>query len=147
MMQLLNRCYRSQINEIFPIQSFSLNETITGSPLCGSLLLTCIGWFDTVIVACLVSSVHFSCIVQCSLYHNMDVGIMWHCTLVSSTPSLSRGLFCLFALFWCWLSLGAPGTISLIEFYFIMIFIIIVVTIIAIFMAIHYCLNYTLGFL
>ena len=36
------------------------------------------------------------------------------------------------ALFWCWVSLGAPFTISLIEFYFITIFIMIVVTIIGI---------------
>ena len=53
----------------------------------------CIRWFDTVIVSCLVSSVHFSCIVQYSLYDNMDIGTMWHCTLVSSTPSQSIGLF------------------------------------------------------
>ena len=45
------------------------------------------------------------------------------------------------------MSLGAPVTISLIEFYFIMIFIMIVVTIIGILMAINYFLNYTLGFL
>ena len=106
----------------------------------------CIGWFDTVIISCLVSSVHFSCIVQHSLYHNMHLGTLWHCTLVSSTPSQSVRLVFGCALFWCWVSLGAPVTISLIEFYFIMIFIIIVVTIIGIFMAIHYFLNYTLGF-
>ena len=35
---------------------------------------------------------NFSCIVQFSLYHNMVIGIMWHCTLVSSTPSQSMGL-------------------------------------------------------
>ena len=52
----------------------------------------CIGWFDTVIVSCLVSSVHFSCIVQYALYHNMNIGTMWHCALVSSTPSQSIGL-------------------------------------------------------
>ena len=28
----------------------------------------------------------FSCIVQYSLYHTMDTGTMWHCTLVSITP-------------------------------------------------------------
>ena len=43
--------------------------------------------------------------------------------------------------------LGAPVTISYIEFDFIMIFIIIVVTIIGIFMAINYHLIYILGFL
>ena len=96
---------------------------------------------------CLVSSVYFSCIVQYSLYHNMDIDTMWHFTLVSSTPSQSIGLIFGCALFWCWVSLGAPVTISLIEFYFIMIFIMIIVTITGIFMAIHYFLNYTLGFL
>ena len=35
----------------------------------------------------------FSCIVQYSLYLNMDIGTMWHCTLVSSTPSQSIELF------------------------------------------------------
>ena len=34
----------------------------------------CIGWFDTVVV----SSVHFSCIVQYSLYYNMDTGPIVH---------------------------------------------------------------------
>ena len=43
--------------------------------------------------------------------------------------------------------LGAPVTISLIAFYFIMIFIMIVVTIIGDFMVSDYFLNYTLGFL
>ena len=62
-------------------------------------------------------------------------------------PSQSIGLVFGCALFWCWVSLGAPVTISLIGFYFIMIFIMIVVTIIGIFMAINYFLNYTFGFL
>ena len=47
------------------------------------------------------------------------------------------------ALFWSWVSQCAPFTISLIEFYFIMIFIMILVTIIGIFMTILYFLNYT----
>ena len=64
----------------------------------------CIGWFDTVSVSWLVSSVHFSCTVQYSLYHNMDVGTIWHCTLVSNTPSQSKGLVLGCALFWCWVS-------------------------------------------
>ena len=84
----------------------------------------------------------FSCIVQYSLYHNMDIGTMWHFTLVSSTPSQSIGLVFGCVLFWCWVSLGALVTIFLIEFYFIKIFIMIIVTIIGIFMAIKY---YTLG--
>ena len=45
------------------------------------------------------------------------------------------------------MSLGAPGTVSEIEFYVIMIFIMIVVTIIEFFMAINYLLIYTLGLL
>ena len=88
----------------------------------------------------------FSCIVQYSLYHNMDIGTMWHCTL-NNTPSQSMVLFFACALFWCWVSLGTPVTISLIEFCFIMISIKRVVTTIGIFMAINYFLNYTLGFL
>ena len=35
----------------------------------------------------------YSCIVQYCLYHNMDIGTMWHCTLVSSTPPQSIRLF------------------------------------------------------
>ena len=73
----------------------------------------------------------------------MDRGNMWHCTLVSSTPSRSIGLFYGCALVWFWVPLGAPVTISLIYFYFIMI----VVTIIGIFLPIHYFSNYTLGIL
>ena len=88
----------------------------------------------------------FSCTVQYFLYHNMDKGTMWHCTLVSSTSSQSIGLVFGCALVWCWVSLSAPFTISLIEYCFILIFIMIVVTIIAIFMAINYFLNYTSGF-
>ena len=88
----------------------------------------------------------FRCIVQYFLYHNMDIGTMWHCTL-NSTPSQSMVLFFGCALFWCWVSLGTPVAISLIEFCFIVISIKIVVTTIGIFMAINYFLNYTLGFL
>ena len=84
----------------------------------------------------------FSCIVQYSLYHNMDICTMWHCTLVSSTPSQCIGLVFGCALFWCWVALSAPVTISLIEF---MIFMIIIVTIIGIFMAINYFLNFRLS--
>ena len=89
----------------------------------------------------------FSCLVQYSLNHNMDIGTMWHCTLVSSTPSQSIGLFFGCALFWCWVSLSAPVISSLMEFYFTMLFIMIVMTIIEILMAIDYFLNYTLSFL
>ena len=65
--------------------------------------------------------VHFNCIVQHSLYHKMDIGTMILCTLVSSSPSQSIELVFGCALFWCWLSLSAPVTISLIESYFFMI--------------------------
>ena len=68
----------------------------------------------------------------------MDIGTMWHFTLVSSTPSQSIGLPFVCALFWCWVSLGAPVTISLLEIFFIMIFIMVAVTLIGIFMAIDY---------
>ena len=88
----------------------------------------------------------YSCIVQYSLYHDMDICTMCHFTLVSSTPSQSIGLFFGRALVWCWVSLGALFTISFIEFYFIMIFIMIV-TIIGIFMVINDFLNYTSRFL
>ena len=67
--------------------------------------------------------------------------------MVSSTPSQSIELVLGCALFKCWMSLGAPVTIPLLEFYFIMIFIMIVVIVIGIFMAIIYLLIYTLGFL
>ena len=74
----------------------------------------------------------FSCMVQYYLYHNMDIVTVLHCTLVSSTPSQSIGPVFGCRLFQCWVSLGAPVTISLIWFYFIMIFIMIAVTIIGI---------------
>ena len=41
----------------------------------------------------------FSCMVHYSLYHGMDIGTMWHCTLVSSTPSQSIALVLRCALF------------------------------------------------
>ena len=102
----------------------------------------CVGWCDTVNVSCLVSKVDFNCIVQHSLYHDMDIGTVRHCALVSCTPSHSVGLFFWCALFWCCVWLGAPFTISLIELYFIMIFITIVLIIIGIFMANFYFWNY-----
>ena len=51
------------------------------------------GWYDIVIVSCLVSNVHFNCIAQHTLYHNIGIGTMWHFALVSSTVSQSIGLF------------------------------------------------------
>ena len=76
----------------------------------------------------------------------MDIGTMWHLYIGQQYPiTVYRTVFgC--ALFWCWVSLGPPVTISLIELYFIMIFIMKVVTIVGVFMAIDYFLNYTLGF-
>ena len=71
----------------------------------------------------------------------MDIGTLWHCALVSCTPSQYIGLVLGCALVWCLVSLCAPFTISLIELYFIMIFIMRVVTIIGIFMAIVIILN------
>ena len=44
-------------------------------------LCWCVGLCDTVIISCLKA--HFYCIVQHSLYHNWDIGTMWHCALVS----------------------------------------------------------------
>ena len=64
----------------------------------------------------------FRYIVRYFLYHNMDIHTMWHCTLVSSTPSRSIGLAFGCALFWCWVPLGVPFSISFIELYFIMFF-------------------------
>ena len=104
----------------------------------------CVRCYDTLILSCWVSNVHFNFIVHDSLYYKMDKGTVWHCALVSCTPSQSIGLFFLCALFWCWVSLCAPFTIFSIEFYFIMVFIMIVATIIGIFMAILFVLNYTL---
>ena len=60
------------------------------------------------------------CIVQDALYHNMDIGIMWHCALVSCIPSHSIGLVFGCGLFRYWVSLCVLFTNSLIEFYFIM---------------------------
>ena len=57
-----------------------------------------------------------------SLYYNMDIGTMWHCALVSRTPSQSIGLFFRCALFWCWVPLCVPFTNSLIVCHFIMMF-------------------------
>ena len=64
----------------------------------------CIGWFDNVVVSCLVSSVHFNCIVQYSLHRNMD---RYHVTLYISQQlpiTVYRSvlfLFLFFILFVC----------------------------------------------
>ena len=100
-------------------------------------------WYDTVILSCLVSNVHFISIFQDSLHHHMDRGTMWHSALVSCIPSKSLGPVWECAVFWCWVSLCAPFAISVIAFYFIMIFIMIVVAVIAIFITIPFILNNT----
>ena len=46
----------------------------------------CVGWYDTIIHSRLVWKVHFNYIFQDSLYHNMDMGTVWHCALVSWNP-------------------------------------------------------------
>ena len=55
----------------------------------------------------------FKCIVQDNLCYNMYAGTMWHCALVSCTPSLSMGLFFGCTLFRCWVQLCVPFTNSL----------------------------------
>ena len=69
-------------------------------------LLWCVRWFDTVIISCLAWNIYFNWKIQHSLYHNIDMGNLWHCVLASSTLSESTGLFFGCALFWCWVSLG-----------------------------------------
>ena len=53
----------------------------------------CVGWYGTVFRSCLVANIYVNCIVQDSLYHNMDIGTMWHCAFVSCTTPQTRGLF------------------------------------------------------
>ena len=79
----------------------------------------CVGSCDTVIISSLVSIAFFNCIVQNSLYHNMDICTFWHYALVSCNTSQSIGLVFGCALFWRWVSLCVPCTYSLIEGYFI----------------------------
>ena len=43
-----------------------------------------IRWYDNVILSFLVSNIYFNCIVQ-----DYDMGTIWHCALVSCTPSQS----------------------------------------------------------
>ena len=90
------------------------------------------------ILSCLVSNVCFNSIVQGSLYQTMDIDTMWHCALVSRTPSQSVGLVLRWALFSCWVSFCVPFTNSLMKFYYILI----VLTIIGILMAILFYFYY-----
>ena len=48
----------------------------------------CVGWYDTVILPFPVSNVYHICIVQDSLFQDMDIGTMLQCAfVVSCTPS------------------------------------------------------------
>ena len=49
-------------------------------------------WREIIILFCWVSIVYFNCIYD-SLYHDMDIGTIRHCALVSCIPSQSIGLF------------------------------------------------------
>ena len=120
------------------IQISSFWKTYTYQELACPLL--CFGWCDIVNLSCLVSNVYFNCIVHYSLYHDMDIGTMWHCGLVTFTPSQFIDFF-LCALFWCWVSSCVPFINCLIECYFIMT----VATIIEIFMVILFILNFIFG--
>ena len=84
---------------IYVTETSSFQQTYTYQKLVWSW--RCVAWYDTVILSCLVSNVYFNCIVQDSLYHDMDIGTIWHCALVSCTPSQSieRVFGC--ALVWC----------------------------------------------
>ena len=75
-----------------------------------------IGWYGIIILSCLDSTVYFNCIVQDSLYHNMDIGTVWHCALVSCIPSQPVMLVFGCVLIWCWVSVCVRFTNS----YFIM---------------------------
>ena len=58
-----------------------------------------VGWYDTVILSCLISNVYCNCIVQDSQHHYKDIDTICKCALVSCTLSQSIGLFCLFVCF------------------------------------------------
>ena len=102
------------INAFYAIEIISFQEMYAYQTLVW--LWRCVGWCD-IFLSALVSIVYCSCIVQDSLYHDMDIGTTWHCALVSSTPSKSLGLVFGCTLFWCWASLCVPFTNSLIECY------------------------------
>ena len=76
-------------------------------------------YINIVLLSWLVSNVYFTCVVHYCLYYDMDIGIMWDCSLVIHTPSWSIGLV-FGCVFWCWVSLGIHFTLSFIECYFIM---------------------------
>ena len=79
-------------------------------------------YIHTVYYSYILSEIHIRNKTWCgqdSLCHNMDMGNMWYCALVSCTPSHAIGLFFGCALFWCSVSC-AVFTNCLIECYFIM---------------------------
>ena len=51
--------------------------------------MTVYGWYNIIILSCLVSSVYLNCEVHDFLYHNMDIGTMWHWSI---TPNYSTGV-------------------------------------------------------
>ena len=57
-------------------------------------------------------------IVQDYLYHDMYIGRIWHCALVSWTPSQAIGLIFGSALYWCWVSIRVPLLIALYKVIF-----------------------------
>ena len=77
----------------------------------------CVGLCN-IILSCLVSNINFNCIVHDSLYHNIDIGNVWYCALVSCTITIKMTFFSFFffffsffffwgggwGAFWCWLS-------------------------------------------
>ena len=82
-------------------------------------LWRCGGSCDIAIISCLVSIVCFNCIVQEPHYHDMDIGTMRHCALVSCIQLQSIGLVFRGVLLFS-ASLFVPFTNLLVECYFSM---------------------------
>ena len=74
---LLLLYYHYHIAAILVIKINSFLETYI--PKVGVAML-CVRWYDSVIVFCLVSNVHYNCIFQNSLYQNMDIMDIMHCS-------------------------------------------------------------------
>ena len=108
----------------------------------------CVGWYHTVLLSCFVSNVHFNCIVQDSLYHNMDIGTI----CVGQLHPITRYRTVFFFFFFFFFGGGGGGLRSsgvechnvllLDKLPLIMIFILIVVTFIWFFMVVLFILNY-----
>ena len=99
----------------------------------------CIGWFDTVIGSCLVSSLYFNFIVQYYLYHNTDIGTLWYCTLPITVCCNGFGVCVVLAMsvIRCSCLYFLDRILLHHDFHHV----------IGLLMAIHYFLNYILGFL